>query len=44
MFLELTCPGDCNNAGECDTSTGQCTCDAGRHDLDCSSMYNWKDF
>ena len=36
-FLELTCPGDCNNAGICNTSTGQCLCTAGRHGPDCSS-------
>ena len=37
FFVELKCPGDCSNAGNCDTSTGQCTCDSGRHGLDCSS-------
>ena len=36
-FLELTCPGDCNNAGICNTSTGQCLCTVGRHGPDCSS-------
>ena len=36
-FAELTCPSDCNNAGICDTSTGQCSCDIGRHGADCSS-------
>ena len=35
--LDLTCPGDCSNAGICDTSTGQCSCDIGRHGPDCSS-------
>ena len=38
-FLELTCPGDCSNAGTCDTATGQCDCDPGRHGIDCSSEY-----
>ena len=33
----FTCPGDCSNAGFCDTSTGQCSCDPGHHDQDCSS-------
>ena len=37
--LELTCPGDCSNAGNCDTSTGKCSCVEGRHGLDCSSEY-----
>ncbi len=36
---ELKCPGDCNNAGICDTSNGQCSCDNGRHGSDCSSKY-----
>ena len=36
-ILELTCPGDCNDAGVCDTFTGQCTCATGRHGSDCSS-------
>ena len=36
-FSELTCPGDCSNAGICDTSSGQCSCDTGRHGPDCSS-------
>ena len=37
IFLELTCPGDCKNAGICNTSTGQCLCTVGRHGPDCSS-------
>ena len=37
----FTCPGDCSNAGFCDTSTGQCSCDPGRHDQDCSSKIQW---
>ena len=36
-FSGLTCPGDCSDAGICDTTTGQCSCDTGRHGLDCSS-------
>ena len=36
-IIELKCPGDCTNAGICDTSTGKCTCDTGRHGQDCSS-------
>ena len=36
-IIELKCPGDCNSAGICDTSTGKCTCDDGRHGQDCSS-------
>ena len=39
LFTELTCPGDCSNAGDCNTSTGQCTCSAGHHGSDCSSKY-----
>ena len=35
--LELICPGDCSNAGNCDTSTGICLCDPGRNGPDCSS-------
>ena len=35
--LELICPGDCSNAGNCDTSTGICLCDPGRNGTDCSS-------
>ena len=37
LFLELKCPGDCSGAGVCDTGVGQCTCEPGRHGLDCSS-------
>ena len=29
----------CSVAGVCDTSTGQCICDFGRHGPDCSSEY-----
>ena len=29
----------CSVAGVCDTSTGQCICDLGRHGSDCSSKY-----
>ena len=36
-FLELKCPGDCSGAGVCDTAIGECTCEPGRHGLDCSS-------
>ena len=35
--LELKCPADCSSAGVCDTNVGECTCDPGRHGLDCSS-------
>ena len=34
---EWNCPGNCSDAGTCDTTTGKCTCDPGRHGLDCSS-------
>ena len=37
VFVELTCPKDCSNAGDCNTSTGLCLCDSGRHGVDCSS-------
>ena len=40
LFSELSCPADCSNAGDCDTSTGQCLCDIGRHGADCSSKRN----
>ena len=33
----MTCPADCSNAGDCDTSTGKCSCHIGRHGADCSS-------
>ena len=33
----MKCPGDCSNGGNCDTVTGKCTCDVGRHGADCSS-------
>ena len=39
IFLELTCPGHCNNAGICNTSTGQCLCNVGIHGSDCSSKF-----
>ena len=42
-LLEFTCPKSfgavCSVAGVCDTSTGQCICDLGRHGSDCSSEY-----
>ena len=34
------CPGGenpCSNHGQCDTSTGICSCEVGRHGKDCSS-------
>ena len=37
LFIELTCPADCSNSGVCDTSSGLCSCDTGRHGSDCSS-------
>ena len=36
-FLEWICPGNCSDAGLCDTATGKCSCDTGRHGSDCSS-------
>ena len=36
-LLELKCPADCSGAGVCDTTIGECTCEPGRHGLDCSS-------
>ena len=36
---EIICPGNCSNAGSCDTSSGQCLCNDGRHDMDCSSNF-----
>ena len=41
-ILEFTCPEDCSNAGNCDTSTGECSCFSGRHGIDCSSKYLFK--
>jgi len=32
------CPGDCSNAGDCDTSTGTCQCFEGFSGDDCSSV------
>ena len=37
---EFICPGNCSNAGSCDTSSGQCLCNDGRHDMDCSSNFD----
>ena len=37
FILELKCPADCSGAGVCDTDVGECTCEPGRHGLDCSS-------
>ena len=37
FIIELKCPADCSGAGVCDTNIGQCTCDPGRHGVDCSS-------
>ena len=36
-ITELKCPADCSGAGICDTSTGTCLCNLGRHGIDCSS-------
>ena len=36
-ILERICPGNCNNAGTCNTVTGECSCNSGRHGTDCSS-------
>ena len=41
-ILEFTCPEDCSNAGNCGTSTGECSCFSGRHGIDCSSKYLFK--
>ena len=49
IFLELkknwlegkSCPGGdtpCNENGQCDTSTGICTCNVGIKGLDCSGI------
>ena len=40
----MKCPGDCNNAGVCDSTTGKCTCHTGRNGEDCSSKYQIKRF
>ena len=42
FFLDIPCPGSigdvtCTGNGQCDFTTGQCTCDQGRHGPDCSS-------
>ena len=37
FFSEWICPGNCSDAGLCDTTTGKCSCDMGRHGSDCSS-------
>ena len=39
-ILEFICPGNCSNAGSCDTSSGQCLCNDGRHGMDCSSNFD----
>ena len=33
---DFSCPNDCSTHGECDGSTGYCTCNAGWWDADCS--------
>ena len=40
----MKCPEDCNDAGVCDSITGNCTCDTGRHGEDCSSKHQIKWF
>ena len=40
----MKCPEDCNNAGVCDSTTGKCTCDTGRHGGDCSCKHQIKWF
>ena len=42
FFLDIPCPGSigditCTGNGQCDFTTGQCTCNPGRHGSDCSS-------
>ena len=39
FFTDKLCPGNCSNAGNCDTSTGVCLCNPGRNGVDCSSKY-----
>ena len=40
FFSEIPCPGGdnpCDGHGQCDLTSGMCSCEAGRHGLDCSS-------
>ena len=39
FFADKLCPGNCSNAGNCDTSTGVCLCNPGRNGVDCSSKF-----
>ena len=37
---EIPCPGGdtpCDGHGQCDLTSGECSCEAGRHGFDCSS-------
>ena len=40
FFADKLCPGNCSNAGNCDTSTGVCLCNPGRNGVDCSSKFS----
>ena len=38
MSTDMQCPGNgtCSNHGNCNVTTGDCTCDFGFHGADCS--------
>ena len=44
VFLDISCPGGnppCNGNGQCDHTTGLCTCNEGNQGSDCSgNSYN----
>ena len=42
VFLDKSCPGGsppCNDNGQCDHTTGECTCDAGFEGITCNGNY-----
>ena len=42
LFLDKSCPGGnppCNDNGQCDHTTGLCTCNEGNQGSDCSGNF-----